>query len=139
MIGQILNFVAAFLIGWVGIGSGIVYGRTSRKVYWPLSKDLVAADIYSAKVHRQMMIGLYSGCIIMELVAVGALVCLGVSSSSGGMTWVMGAIGIGLGLFKGRNAIADPRVNVANFVRSRKIFMDKEKAEPYFAEKYGLL
>ncbi|MFI3313462.1 MAG: hypothetical protein R3Y62_06200 [Eubacteriales bacterium] len=137
MIGQILNFAAAFLIGWIGIGSGIIYGRTSRKIYWPLSQDLVVQGIYSQKVHRQMMIGLYSGCIIMMVVALIALLCLGFASGNT-MTWVMAVIGIGLGLFKGRNAMADPRVNVANFVRSRKIFMNKEKAEAYFAEKYNL-
>lgn len=136
MIGQILNFIAAFLLGWVGIGSGIVYGRTGRKIYWPLSQDLVAHDIYSEKTHRHLMVGLYSGCIIMTVVSLGLVIWLGIAGSS--MTWFMALVGVGLGLFKGRHAIIDQRTTVANFVRSRKIYMDPEKAKAYFAEKYNL-
>lgn len=135
MIGQILNFIMAFLLGWIGIGSGIVYGRTGRKVYWPLSQELVEHGIYTQQVHRQMMVGLYSGCIIMVGVSLALVIWLGITGSA--MTWFMAVLGVGLGLFKGRNATADPRVNAANFVRSRRIFMDREKAEAYFQEKYS--
>ncbi len=136
MIPQILNFVAAFVIGWVGIGAGFTYWRTAKTAYVPLSKKLVEAEIYDEKAHKQIANSLYIGSCIMVFGGVALLVWAGLTGN--GMTWLMGVLGILVGLFKGRNATADPRRNAQNFARTRAIYMDQEKAKAYFAKHYDL-
>ncbi len=132
MIGQILGFVAAFVVGWIGLGSAVSYIRLALQGYKPLSLDLVAHGIYNEKTHKTIMTNALTGTIIMGLISCGILLALSFTASS--MTWLMALIGLGLGLFKGRNLLDNKQLVLHRFFKSYLVYMDKEKAEKYYDE-----
>jgi len=136
MIDDIMGFLAAFLVAWLGLAGGFSYGYNFVKTQIPLSMDLVKEGIYGADIHKKVLTTGILGTLF--LVGVSATVVFWTASLNGAMGWLMACLGCSVGLFKSRHMVGNTQGNVARFVKTHLVYMDKEKAAIYFKEKYGL-
>lgn len=136
MLGDILGFIAVFLVSWVGVGSGLVYLIHIFRFQIPFSRAMVREGVYDAATHRNVLTTKWVGAAVT--LGLGGALAVWLGLRAGTMGAVMGGLGVLVGFIRGRHVLFNRRGNALRFARTHMVCMDRKKVTAYLKREYDL-
>ena len=136
MINDMAGFVLIFLLGWLGVGSSLLYIYNLLRFQMPFSAKMVEATIYDKATHKSILTTAWVGTASILVVSVCGVYFLHGTSII--MTLVMTGLGGFVALLRGRHFLGWNINNIRRFVRSHIICMDRDKTQQYLQDNYNI-
>lgn len=139
MLADFLALAALLALGWLGLGSSLVYVVNIFRFHLPFSRTLVAAGVYDTTIHKRVLSSKWIGALVTLLLSVTAATLIVLTARHMGLLlFVALALGTGIGFFRSRHILSNQMGNICRFVRTHIVCMNRKKAAAFLKQTYDL-